>query len=73
MVQLRAQVLAARVVGCEDLLNWAQGLARFVQGQGGQSVPAQFFSRADFAELDWCAREPHIVDLAVQHLDSSSD
>ena len=73
MVQLRAQVLAARVIGCEDLLNWAQGLARIVQGQGGQSVPAQFFSRADLAELGWFGRELDRVDLAVQHLDSSND
>ena len=72
MVQLLAQVLA-RFGGCEELPNWAQRPARFVLIQGGQRVPAQFFSRADLAELDWCAREPHIVDLAVQHLDSSSD
>ena len=73
MVQLLALVLAS-VVGCEHLLSWAQGRpARFVLGQGGQSVPAQFLGQADLAELCWCVRELDRVDLAVQHLDSSND
>ena len=72
MVQLLAQVFA-RVVGCEYFLSWAQGPALFALGQGGQSVPAQFFSRADLTELGWSGMELDRVDLAVQHLDSSND